>query len=152
MKPKIIGLSALAAAAVSWAGAAAETQSVADIFVKLDLVGTWSADCKRPASQENPYYIVQQPQAPGAVHRETRNGQASVSTTIDVAHELNLNELLVSLFDGGDSTSRIKAVWLIERHRLRVSLFVTNDGRTIITGGKVVANGTQTPWINRCDQ
>jgi hypothetical protein len=93
---------------------------------------------------------VERPQAPGPVHRETLTGEAKVSTTIDVAHELSANELLISLFDEGNAATRVKAVWLLERNRLRVSLFVTNDGRAIIADGKVVANQTPTPWINRC--
>ena len=62
------------------------TQSVADIFRKLDLLGTWSVECARTPSRENPHFAVQQPTAPGPVQRQTLTGQATATTitTFDV--------------------------------------------------------------------
>jgi hypothetical protein len=130
--------------------ASAQAQSVADIFLKLDLIGTWSVDCARPASRENPHYVVERPQFAGPVQRQTVIGQTSTASTIDVAYELPSNELLVSLVEGGDQSRRVKSVWRIERNRVRVLLFVPNDGRASIAGGKLVSSGAETPWINRC--
>ena len=104
----------------------------------------------RPASRENPHYILP-PQTGGPVQRQTDSGAAgSTSTTIDVAHELGPGELLVSLYDSGDQSRRVKAIWRLERNRLRVWLLVANDGRAIIAGGKIAANNRDAPWINKC--
>jgi hypothetical protein len=150
MKLKFLALAPLVAGAACCGAATAHTQSVADIFAMRDLIGTWSVDCAKPPGAANPRYVVLPPQAPGPVHRETLNGQPKVSTIIDVAHELGASELLVSLVDEGNPATRVKAVWLLERNRLRVMLFVTNDGRTIIAGGNIVASQMPVPWINKC--
>jgi hypothetical protein len=138
------------AGATTFVSASAQAQSVAEIFAKLDLFGTWSVDCSRPASRENPHYVAP-PQTGGPVQRQNDGGPAgSTSTTIDVAHELGPGELLVSLFDGGDQSRRVKAIWRLERNRLRVWLLVANDGRVRIAAGKIAGSDRDAPWINKC--
>jgi hypothetical protein len=129
----------------------AHAQSVADIFTKLDLIGTWSVDCSRPPSRENPHYAVQRPQAPGPVLRDTVTGQpGGNSTTIDVAHELGPHQLLVSLLEPSDPPRRAKAIWLIEPGRVRVWFMVASDGRASVSDGRLTANNRESPWINKC--
>jgi hypothetical protein len=143
-------MTAAVASAIATSFSAAQAQSVADIFTRLELIGTWAVDCARPPSREYPHFVVRQPLGSGLVHRQTIIGQGSTSSTIDVAHELAPHELLVSIVDGGDPARRIKAIWLVEHNRVRVLLLVTSDGRATISGGKVVANNNETPWINKC--
>jgi hypothetical protein len=145
-----LALAFVACLCTSLASSAAQAQSVADIFAKRELFGTWSVDCSRPASRDNPHYIVP-PQTGGPVQRQNDSGPAgSTATTIDVAHELGSGELLVSLFDSGDQSRRVKAIWRLERNRLRVWSLVANDGRTIIAAGKNTATSREAPWINKC--
>src|SRR5206468_442517 len=122
------------------------------IFVKLDLIGAWSVDCAQPPSREFPRYVVEPPRQAGPVQRQTLGGPTVVSTTIDVAQQLSDSELLVSLYDNGDQSRRVKAIWRIEPDRGRVLSLTANGGRAIITSGKVVASNRDTPWINRCSR
>jgi hypothetical protein len=130
--------------------------SVQAVFEKHNLLGTFAWDCGKPTSRNNWYHVHRLLDA-GHVQREQMRGPTTRDWVVllDTAAEGNPNELAIS----GTLTGRINGrdldrkpasgVWRLEPNRLRQWEGIV-DGEKLISGGRMVGNGFQVPWSNRC--
>jgi hypothetical protein len=137
----------VAAAIVVAAPAALAQASVKALFEKYQLLGTYAVDCSKPASDDN-YYYTNRLLGDGAVQRDRMSGptKRDIVVFFDQATELAPNQISLSGTRDGKPTD---SVWRIEATR---TLIVQSswDGKKQIDGGKIVANGRDWPWLNKC--
>ena len=127
---------------------AAQAASVAEIFQKYNLVGTFAWDCGKPASGANFYFVNR---IVGAnVQRDIMDGPSSrrYVTIIDNASEASSNQIAVS--GTMDGNKPVTGAWRIEGARM-VPMEATESGRKTVADGKIVASGNDVPWLNRCN-
>jgi polyhydroxybutyrate depolymerase len=130
--------------------------SVKAVFEQHNLLGTFAWDCGKPANANNLYYVHRLLDAD-----RVRRDQMSSPTTrdwvvlLDQAAEVRPNEITIS----GTLTGRIggrdldgkpvSGVLHVEPNRLRQWEGIVN-GEKLLDGGRLVSNGFQVPWSNRC--
>jgi hypothetical protein len=133
-----------------WVPAArAQSGAVKAVFEKHDLLGTFAPDCAKPASNDN-HYFVNRLLDPDHVQRDQMIGptQRSSMTIIDKAADPKPDEITASgIFDGRP----VDFVWRLEQTRM-VQQEATDNGKKFIGGGRLLANGREMPWLNRCAQ
>jgi hypothetical protein len=143
-------LGTLAATTFAVPGAFAQA-SVKAIFEKYNLLGTFAMDCSKPAAKNNLYYL-NRPIDADHVQRDQMTGPTTRQwvAVLDKATEVKPNEIAVSGTREGKPTD---GVWRVERRGDDVRILTVEaslDGKKLISGGKVVANGRDWPWQNKC--
>jgi len=138
----VVGLAQLAATAV-------QAQSVKTLFEKYNMLDTFAADCTKPVGAQNVYLVHR---ALGEqVQRDMLDGPTSVYQVhvIESATGLGPNEIKVVMKShrGG---SNVTLVYRAERDRLRVLDSITDAGRQLISGGRILSSNREAPWFNRC--
>jgi hypothetical protein len=143
---KSITVGGMAAIIVTAPAALAQT-SVKAIFEKHQLLGTFAVDCSKSASNDN-FYYVNRLLDDGAVERDRMSGTTTRDVVVffDKAAEVKPNEISVSGTRDGKPTD---SIWRIDGTRMLI-VESSWDGKKQIEGGKVVANGRDWPWLNRC--
>jgi hypothetical protein len=129
--------------------ARAQNGAVKAVFEKHDLLGTFAADCAKPASNNN-HYFVNRLLDPDHVQRDQMIGptQRSTMTIIDKAADPKPDAIAASgTLDGRP----VDFVWRVEQTRM-VQLEATDNGKKFIGGGRLLANGQEMPWLNKCVQ
>jgi hypothetical protein len=142
IQARVVALAAVTILAASSAQAA----SVKEIFEKYNLIGTYAADCSKPVSTQNHYYVHRLLNA-DFLQRDIMESPTTRTflVIISSAADLGPNQLSIGgTRDGKPFTS----VYQVEPNRIRV-LESTVDGRLEITNGRIV-NGGQMPWHNKC--
>jgi hypothetical protein len=138
--------------AIALAAAPASAQSsVKAVFEKHGLLGTFAFDCSKPATKSNLYYINRVIDA-DHLQRDRMTGPTTREwvALIDKATEVKPNEIAVS---GTRADKPIDGVWRVERKGDDVRVLIVEssfDGKKSVSGGKVVANGRDWPWQNKC--
>lgn len=136
--------------------AQAQDGSVAGIFEKYQMLGTFAEDCNRPASRDNPYYVHRVVDA-NHVQRDVMEGPTTRArfTMVDKAVALGPNEVStsgpLSGLIGSTSFDRTPSdsIWRIEPNRIRFTEAIV-AGRKVAADGRYLSNGRETPWFNRC--
>jgi hypothetical protein len=129
--------------------ARAQSGAVKAVFEKHDLLGTFAWDCSRPASRDN-HYFVDRLLDPDHVQRDQMVGptERSSVTIIDKAADAGPNDVAAS---GTVDGRAVDLVWHLEANRM-VGQEATVDGKKLISGRRVLANGQEVPWVNKCVQ
>jgi Tfp pilus assembly protein PilF len=125
--------------------------SVKAIFEKHNLLGIFAADCGKPVSKDNLYYVNRLLDA-DHVQRDQMSGPTMRDFVIfiDQAGEMNSSEVAVSGTRDGKPTN---IIWRIERAAggTRVQAVEASwGGQKLISGEKVPGSGREVPWLNRC--
>ena len=117
------------------------------IFDKYQLLGTFAADCGRPASDDN-FYFVNRLLNDGAVERDQMSGPTKRDWVVflDKASELKPNEIAVSGTRDGKPTD---GVWRVDGTRM-LQVEANWDGKKYVGNGHLLQNGAEMPWLNRC--
>jgi hypothetical protein len=144
MKPIALGV---AAAIVISTPVALAQASVKGLFEKYHLLGTFATDCSKSASDDN-YYYTNRLLSDGAVQRDRMSGptKRDIVVFFNQATEVAPNQISVSGTRDGKPTD---SIWRVEGTRMLI-VESSWDGKKQIEGGKVVANGRDWPWLNRC--
>jgi hypothetical protein len=138
------------------APAFAEAGSVAQLFEKYDLIGVFAADCGKPVSPRNLYFVHRVIDGDHVQHDQMSGPATSdFAFLIDQAAEVRPNELALG---GTIETRRLSSVIRAERQHMRIiesTRVTTAAGRPLPEGERVVVagrftNGVETPWLNKC--
>src|SRR5262249_17893407 len=116
-------------------------------FEKYALLGQFSWNCSQPPSKSNLYY-VNTPIDGDRVQREQMSSLTDRDWTVilDRVVELRPNEIFVSGIRDGRPTD---GIWHLEQGRM-LQWDATVNGQRVIAAGKLVSNGRDLSWINRC--
>lgn len=144
------------AVAMALGGVQAQDGSVKAIFEKYNLIGTFAADCGKPASPNNVYYVTRVIDA-NHVQRDIMEGPTSRAryAIVDKAEALGPNEVrdagLLSgmLANTNHDRTPVGGVWRVEPNRIRF-VEVTIGSQKTVTGGRFVRSNQETRWYNRC--
>ena len=151
---RVVGLAVIAVLAAS--SAQAQSGTVKAVFEKHRLLDTFAWDCSKPAANNN-LYFVHRPLDGGQVQRDQMSGETARDWTLIVekATDARPNEITYSGLVTGRLVGRnlenkpVNGVYRIEQNRL-LQWDATVDGERTIGGGKILSNGSQVPWANRC--
>jgi len=118
------------------------------IFEKYKLLGTFAADCSKPASPNN-YHFINRLVGNDIVQRDRMSGPTTRDWVafLDNASELKPNEIAVS---GMHDAKSAEGVWRIEDRRMLV-VEASLGGEKQVSNGRLLQNGAQMPWFYRCD-
>jgi hypothetical protein len=149
---RIAAVLVLAAATAMPAAAAAASADV--LFQQFGLFGTWAIDCQQPAAPANPHVSITTPSV-GLVVEEHDLGPnyATNHYSILSAEQSSTEQLSVAVIfqPGAEGEERQKLTFLI-RKGTRRTLFNQPDGGAVrVKNGIVLANGSKTPVLNKCD-
>jgi hypothetical protein len=125
-----------------------QAASVAEIFKKHGLIGTWSADCSKPLSKQNRYAVYRVIDA-GRIEREVKSDAATAGalSIADRASEAGPNEVTISWVDGN---GRVNNTVRVEANRFRLWHSASEGGETFVVDGREIDDNEETIWIYRC--
>ena len=136
---------------------AADAQSVADTIGQFGLIGTWAADCSKPASSDN-YLMVYAASGGGEVSRtyydqpgHIYNRYKIVSATRQGSGTLTYEQ--VWDFDGNPANiaaDRMTVVLKMSDGKFQVVSSQGSDGSYFVKDRKFTASGNESPWQVRC--
>jgi hypothetical protein len=149
-RPTTFLLGTLVATAFAAPGAFAQA-SVKAVFEKYNLLGTFAMDCSKPATKSNLYYNNRAIDA-DHVQRDQMSGPTTRDFVIMIEKisEVKPNEIALG---GTRDDKPTDGVWRIERKGddVRIQILESSfNGKKLISGGKVLANGRDWPWVNKC--
>jgi len=134
----------------------AQAASVQQLFETAGLIGIFSANCSKPASMRNLYFVNRVIDASHVQHDQmTGPTDRSFAMIIDQATTSKLNELSIS---GTIETQQLNSVIRFESGRMRMmesTRLTTPTGRPLLHAEKVIVdghfeNGIETAWLNKC--
>ena len=127
--------------------AAAHAASAKDVFESHGLLGAWAIDCSAAASADNPYVVFRPVES--YVQRDTMvsaTERADVSL-IDVAALDKPDRISMRIVN---NQQRVRMLAQFEAGRMRTIEIAPEGGEKVVADGRVVANGAEVPWINKC--
>jgi serpin B len=139
----------LSAAIMIGAPVAPAQMSAQAVFDKHKLLGIFAADCNKPASPSNLFY-VSRPLGGDRVQHDQMNGHASREnvTLIDNAAEPKPGELALSGTRDGKPTT---VLWrVVQNQVLRLEMSVGDN--KLISAGRFTASGDQVPALQKCGE
>ena len=147
----------LTAALCALPAATAHAQTVADTIGQFDLMGTWAADCSKPASSDN-YFMAFAATGTGEVSRiyydkpgHIYNKYKIVSATRQGPGTLSYEQ--VWDFDGSPANiaaDRMTVVIKMSDGKFQVMSSRGSDGSYFVRDGKFTSNGSDSPEQVRC--
>ena len=122
--------------------------SVKAIFEKYKLLGTFAADCSKPAKAVDNWYYVDRLINPDHVQRDVMasNTNRAQQVIIDQAWEWQPNEIGVR---GKRDGKPVAALWHVDNDRM-VQWETIVAGEPEISGGKWLKTKADMPWLTRC--
>lgn len=128
--------------------------TVEELFNEFALFGTWAADCKSPATPNNPHVSINTPTAGVVLENHDLGAEYAVNRySVLAARKVAAERLAVEVIfqPGTDSEERQKLEFLV-RGATRRTLFNQTDGGVVrVKGGVAVARGTRTPLLRKCE-
>lgn len=147
-------LAAILVLAASLSGAVApRAQSPANMLAELGVLGTWAADCRRPAGGNNPHVIFERgPDGTSAQYRVVFAPENSTTRSVDNVRVLGSDTIAMrfTTLTGASTGLAFDITMLKEPTRYKVIGSVGSDGKVYIKDGIVVASGAANPWQNKC--
>lgn len=138
----------LASAVLAVAASAARAGTDSDALSKFGLIGSWAIDCTAPPSMTNPVQIFV-PSNAGEPTRQLLVGNPDVDRIMPIHDAIMITDDRLRLsFPQNDLT--VTVVLVKDNGRIRPLESTTSDGRTLVSGGIVQANGQQTTWLEKC--
>jgi hypothetical protein len=147
-------LAAILVLAAAFSGASApRAQSPANMLAELGVLGTWAADCRRPAGGNNPHVIFERgPDGIRAQYRVVFAPDNSTTRSVDNVRVLGTDTIAMrfTTLTGTSAGLAFDITMLKEPARYKVIGSVGSDGKIYIKDGIVVASGAPNPWQNKC--
>ncbi len=137
------------------AGATSAAAAPVDmLFREFGLFGTWASDCAQPATPANPHVSITIP-SPGLVREEHDLGPnyAVNHYSMVSAERLSADELAVEVIfqPGTETEDRERLVFLVRKDTRRTMFNQPEGGPVRVKDGIVLAGGSMTPVLNKCD-
>ena len=133
---------------------AAQAEPVDAVFQHFGLFGDWAVDCKQAASSANPHVSVTTP-SPGLVlENHDLGGNFAVNKySMLSAERLSPEQVSVEVIfqPGTEAEQRQKLVYLVRKNTRRTMFNQPEDGDVRVSDGIVLAFGTKTPVLEKCD-
>ena len=124
------------------------------LFQEFGLFGTWAPDCKQPATPANPHVSITTP-SPGLVREDHDLGPSYTVNRYSMlsAERLSPDELSVEVIfqPGTETEERQKLVFRVRKDTRRTMFNQPDDGPVRVKDGIVLARGTKTPVLNKCE-
>jgi hypothetical protein len=138
---------------ISMIGPHAMAQSVYTVLSQNGMLGSWSGDCTKAASKENPALIFSAPRSgDGSLVYDTGPGREQATFTIKKASDLNAGRLALRGFDA-DESSLTDIVLSHSADKIRVlSEHEFGSGKYRIQDGVIAATGAESPSLARCNR
>lgn len=129
--------------------AAAQAASVKDVFEARGLLGAWALDCGAEASAENPYVVFRTVEQ--YVQRDTMTSATERSdvSIVEAADAGKSDEIVMQV---ANDRGRLRLVVRIEPKRMRSMEISLIGGQKVVADGRLVAGGTEVPWLNKCSR
>jgi hypothetical protein len=148
---RIVAVLVLAAAIGT---SAAQAEPVDAVFQHYGLFGNWAVDCKQAASPSNPHVSVTTP-SPGLVLESHNLGEKFAVNKYSMlsAEGLSPEQMSVEVIfqPGTEAEQRQKLVFLIRKNTRRAMFNQPQDGEVRVKDGIVLAFGTKTPVLEKCE-
>ena len=137
------------------AGATSAAAAPVDmLFQEFGLFGTWASDCTQPATPANPHVSITVP-SPGLVLEEHDLGPNYAVNRYSMvsAERLSADELAVEVIfqPGTETEERERLVFLVRKDTRRTMFNQPEGGPVRVKDGVVLARGSKTPVLNKCD-
>jgi hypothetical protein len=137
------------------AGATSAAAAPVDmLFQEFGLFGTWASDCTQPATPSNPHVSIKVP-SPGLVREDHDLGPnyAVNHYSMVAAERLSADELAVEVIfqPGTETEERERLVFLVRKDTRRTMFNQPEGGPVRVKDGIVLARGSKTPVLNKCD-
>lgn len=133
---------------------AAQAEPVDAVFQHFGLFGDWAVDCKQATSSANPRVSVTTP-SPGLVlENHDLGGNFAVNKySMLSAERLSPEQVSVEVIfqPGTEAEQRQKLVYLVRKNTRRTMFNQPEDGDVRVRDGIVLAFGTKTPVLEKCD-
>ena len=143
------GLAVMGVLSMLAAGPARAEDSAAAIFRRFGLDGTWSADCSRPASADNPHVSWRLTQAGSVTHNVTFDG-STYGPAGEIYDASILNDGLIQFTLGGSGS--ISFIVTVEKsgEKMRTLRSVSTAGRVYYDEGMDLGSGKPSIFYERC--
>lgn len=132
-----------------------ERASVEQIFNEFGLFGVWAADCGKPSAPENPYVRISMPN-PNLVSEEHDLGPGYATNRYSVLSAVRVSPTRLSvrvLFQPGTETEERQTLVFDMHGGTRRTMFNQVEGGPVrVKDGIVLARGSKTPTLMKCDE
>jgi hypothetical protein len=127
---------------------ASASSPITALFEKYGLIGIFAADCSKPASNDNRYFVNRVIDA-GHVQRDEMSGPTTRDnvSVLDKASALGPSEVSVA---GMRDDQTIEGIWRVEGGR-QIGTEVTIGGKKRISNARYVG-GSAVPWLSKCGE
>jgi hypothetical protein len=136
------------------ATSAAAAAPVDMLFQEFGLFGTWASDCTQLATPSNPHVSIKVPST-GLVREDHDLGPnyAVNHYSMVAAERLSADELAVEVIfqPGTETEERERLVFLVRKDTRRTMFNQPEGGPVRVKDGIVLARGSKTPVLNKCD-
>ena len=128
----------------------ASAQSVQQVVSEFALLGTWAADCDQPAARNNIYTVYTL--SGGSVRRIYYDAPSKIAgdAIIISAARVSADQIVYDQELTDANRTRIKVVLTRIGGRIKVWLSQRTDGQILVQDGRVLSNGSESPWQSRC--
>lgn len=140
---------ALCAAAAFSTPALAQTAAAAALE-EIGFYGNWAIQCGQPAGPRNilrSAYVSAKGE-PGFAETVASDLPANTYRVLDAIRD-GTNQIVLDVELNDNARQRLRMVF--DDKRIRTLNNETPDGKMLVENGAVVATGTRTPWLTRCD-
>jgi hypothetical protein len=142
---------ALCAAAVLWMPAPATAQTAAAVALEeIGFFGNWAIQCGQPAGPRNilrSAYVAANGE-PGFAETVAPDVPANTYRVLSATRD-GTNQIVLDVELNDDARQRLRMVF--DGKRIRTLTNEMPDGKVLVEHGAIVATGTRTPWLTRCD-
>ena len=133
---------------------AAAGTSVEELFHEFGLFGTWSTDCKGPATPQNPRVIIRTPTAGLVLEDHDLGSDYAVNRySVLAARRLADERLSVDVIfqPGATGEERQKLEFLVHEGTRRTMFNQPDGGAVRVKSGIALARGSRTPLLKKCE-
>lgn len=140
-----------AASPATSAGEAAAPHAIVATLEQVGFFGTWAARCGEPAGLRNPTRntYVSAAGEPGFSESVGADLPENVYRIVAAARDGD-NQIVLDVEFNYQTAQRLTMV--LDRDRIRTLTNALPDGRLLVRNGAVVATGSKTPWLKRCQK
>jgi hypothetical protein len=147
-------MAAIVLAVLSAMPVAASAPSVDELFLEFGLFGSWAADCKQPATPDNPHVGITMP-SPGLVLEDHNLGADFAINRYSVLSAARVSAEGISvevIFQPGSANEeRQTLVFLVHNGSRRTMFNQPVGGEVRVKDGIALAHHTKTPLLQKCE-
>ncbi len=131
---------------------AAGAQTVENVFLEFDLLGTWATDCSQPAGHAGRNTHTIYAAAPSGAVTLTYDNGPSMALTVNtiLSAERRGDDRIFYLQENQRSKVRIEILLVKSGNAIKVWSSRRTTGEVLVRDGKFAADGVESPRQSRC--